>query len=313
MPYTKDMVKKIHNKPFILGKDEHIGSITTENSEIFLLSSHDNTEVIRLKLKKDATWSLAPSMDGSHIAESMFIISGSLLYKNKKEQKLLQTGNFISLAGLPNIVQFIAQTPVEFIYFISKEVFHHYSKSLEEVLLLATQVEEKDGYTAEHCKRIRDYSFSIGEYMDLKTNTMHNLRYGSFLHDIGKVKIPDSILGKPSKLTNEEWKIMKQHTLFGSEMIKELNISSLINSIPIIEQHHERYNGSGYPYGLSKNEIDIGAAIVAVVDSYDAITTERVYKKASSKDEAVEEIKRNREILYHPEVVDAFLEVVDTF
>lgn len=277
-----------------------------------LLSSYDGTEIIRLKLLRNANWTLMPvqAWKGS---ENLLITQGEVLYQTRNQKKWLQKGDFVSLAGLKEVLHLIPAGEAEVIYTVSSPLFQSYGENIENIMMLASQVEEKDGYTAEHCNRIKSFSLALGEEMGLDRDTLYNLRFGAQLHDIGKVKVPDSILGKPAALTNAEWQIMRQHTLFGTEIIKEMNFPFLERAIPIIEQHHERYNGSGYPYGLQKDHIHIGAAIVAVVDSYDAMTSERVYKKARPAEEAIKEIQCNREILYHPDVVDAFMDKVAEF
>lgn len=104
---------------------------------------------------------------------------------------------------------------------------------------------------------------------------------------------------------------MKQHTTFGKQMLEETSLPNLSAASRVVEQHHERYDGSGYPHGLKGDEISIGAAIVAVVDSYDAMTTDRVYQKGRTKEEALAEIKRCQGTMYHPDVVDVFLSLAD--
>lgn len=308
--YVHDNMLELHKKPFILSKDQHIGYIQSENVDTFLLSSHGNTEIMRVILHGDSFWTIGPSVDWDG-QESILVVRGELSYINKNERLTLKEGDFLSLAGLKNVIQLNPKDTAEIIYTISKPIFKQYGNNIKNILSIANKVEEKDGYTADHCNRIKTFSMLIGNHMNFDSEGLYSLRFGSHLHDVGKLKVPDSILGKPSKLTQKEWEIMKQHTLFGSEMIREMNVPSLASSIPVIEQHHERYNGSGYPFGLNKNEIHIGAAVVAVVDSYDAMTSDRVYQKGRTSEEAIEEIQKNREILYHPDVVDAFMDKVE--
>jgi HD-GYP domain-containing protein (c-di-GMP phosphodiesterase class II) len=125
------------------------------------------------------------------------------------------------------------------------------------------------------------------------------------------VKIPLDILQKPDKLSNEEWEVMKRHSIYGREILEETQLPLLMNAGLIVEQHHERYDGKGYPYGLAKDDIKIEASIISVVDSYDAITTDRPYHKGKTKEEAIFEIKRYRGTMYHPIVVDTFLLLQD--
>lgn len=307
---TQNKLNEIHKEPFVLSRGEHIGCVKFEKIESHLLSSYDGTEIVRVLLGKGSNWTFLPKANTTHL-ESVLILKGHSTYKNKGVHRELKEGDFLSLTGFSSVIHLVANEATEIIYTTSKPVFENYGATIENVLNLASQVEEKDGYTAEHCNRIKTFSMILGEEMNLDSDSLYSLSFGSQLHDIGKVKVPDNILGKPDKLTAAEWDIMRKHTLYGTEIIRDMNLPFLDNALPIIEQHHERYNGSGYPFGLKKEEIHTGAAIVAVVDSYDAMTSDRVYQKGRSKEEAIEEIQKNREILYHPEVVDAFLDKVD--
>ncbi|MEW8986111.1 MAG: HD-GYP domain-containing protein, partial [Bacillus sp. (in: firmicutes)] len=205
----------------------------------------------------------------------------------------------------------IAQTDVEFIYVTSQPQFQNYSSSLQEMLDLAVMVEEKDGYTAEHCERIKELSMLIGTKMELTTDELYILNLGAFLHDIGKVKVPDHILNKPGKLTDEEYEIMKMHTTWGRETLENTNIPELIKAGKIVEQHHERFDGKGYPKQLQGDEILIQAAIISVVDTFDAMTTDRVYRKGLSVDTALAELERNIGTMFHPKVVETFFSIKD--
>lgn len=312
MIYPQGKLENLHRQPFFLNSSENIGYVQLDNAEMHLLSSYDGTEVIRLKLFDGANWTTVPVPEWKG-SENILITKGEVLYHTRSLKKRLKQGDFVSLSGLKDVLHLIPVGEAEAIYTVSSPLFQSYGKNIENIMSIAAQVEEKDGYTAEHCNRIKSFSLLLGEEMDLGRDMLYNLHFGAQLHDIGKLKIPDSILGKPAALTNEEWQIMRQHTLFGTEIIKDMNLPFLEQAIPIIEQHHERYNGSGYPFGLQKEEIHMGAAIVAVVDSYDAMTSERVYKKARPAEEAIEEIRRNREVLFHPDVVDVFMKKVADF
>jgi HD-GYP domain-containing protein (c-di-GMP phosphodiesterase class II) len=271
-----------------------------------LLASADGTEVIHHKLFAGSRWALGPEI-GWNALEFVFILSGELISSDGK--LVVKAGESISMAPIKKDVFFTVRTETDFIYVSSRPMFYNYSNIVREMMDLAVSVEQKDGYTADHCNRIMKYSMLVGECMSLSPNNLYDLNLGSFLHDIGKTKVPSNILNKPGKLTNKEWEIMKKHTIFGRKVLEKTNFPSLISASLIVEQHHERFNGSGYPYGFKDNKISIGASIVAVVDSYDAMTTNRVYSMARKKEEALEEIEKGRDTLYHPEVVDAFLSI----
>ncbi len=293
-------------------KGNPIESVCTRGTTVSLLASSKSTEVIHHCLKKGFAWMLYPE-DGWDELEYLYIISGTLLAQIGEEKVLLLQGDSFSAFPVSRHLVFTAQTDVEFLYVVSKPVFHNYSQRIKEFWELAVEIEKKDGSTSDHCERIRSMSIELGQYLELSSDQLSTLSFGAFLHDLGKLNVPDSILQKPGKLTPEEFEVMKKHALYGKEMLVETGLPYFYSASVVLEQHHERYNGSGYPYGLKGDEIDILASIVAVVDSYDAIRSRRVYKEAQSREGAIEEIKRNRGILYHPKVVDGFMHIIDKF
>ena len=142
----------------------------------------------------------------------------------------------------------------------------------------ADAIAELDGYTYMHCNRIKDYSIEVWSHLELPKEKLSILRWGAYFHDIGKRVIPLEILNKPGKLTAEEWEIMKTHTTEGAKIMREHSVKWLKDAAFIVEQHHERYDGKGYPHGLKGDEIALESSIVAGVDAFDAMTTDRVYK-----------------------------------
>lgn len=161
--------------------------------------------------------------------------------------------------------------------------------SLEEaeniLIALAQAVENRDKYTSSHCERLAAYSVRMGMALRLPEEDLTALRQGGFLHDIGKISIPDAILFKPANLTPEEWQVMKSHTIKGEEICRQMK--SLAPVLPIIRSHHEKMDGSGYPDGLVGEQTPLLARILQVVDIYDALTTARSYKPAFSQEEAL--------------------------
>lgn len=294
----------------IFNVSQAIETVQMKGLTLSLLGYGDGTEVIHHRLESGSRWAMVPG-DGWDAFESIFLIKGRLLLQTAGEERVLSAGDFLSAAPIQEHAVFLAEEDTEFLYVSSQPVFHHYSRYAQEIMDLAVAVEEKDGYTADHCQRIMKYSMMVGEAMGLTTQQLYELNYGAFLHDVGKVKVPEEVLQKPGKLTADEWEIMKQHTTFGKQMLEETSLPNLSAASRVVEQHHERYDGSGYPHGLKGDEISIGAAIVAVVDSYDAMTTDRVYQKRRTKEEALAEIKRCQGTMYHPDVVDVFLSLAD--
>src|ERR1700733_3949705 len=150
---------------------------------------------------------------------------------------------------------------------------------------LARSIEGKDPYTHGHCERLADYSARLGEQLGLFEEQLTALRRGGVVHDIGKIAVPDSILLKPSKLSEEEWKLIREHPLGGERICAPLK--SFRSVLPIIRHHHEKFDGSGYPDGLRGQSIPLTARVLQIVDVYDALTTQRPYKRAFSSAEAL--------------------------
>lgn len=185
--------------------------------------------------------------------------------------------------------------------------------SLEEaeviLFTLAQSVEQRDRYTGQHCQRLAAYAVALGNALGLSRSELLALYRGGFLHDIGKIAIPDAILFKKGFLNDEEWFVMRGHTIKGEEICRPMK--SLAQVLPIIRNHHERWDGSGYPDGLAGENIPLLARILQTADIYDALTTKRPYKPALSHTEAVrvmeEEVARGWR---DPELVPLFAETV---
>lgn len=172
------------------------------------------------------------------------------------------------------------------------------------VVGFAALCEGKDASTADHCVRVRDLCVRLGTEMGLGTDRIRNLELGAMLHDIGKMKIPDAILKKPGPLTPEEWVKMRMHAEYGAEICEKIAFVS--RAAPIVRSHHEKWDGSGYPAGLSGEQIPLEARIFMVVDAYDAITSKRHYKEAQDPAHALGEIVRCSGTHFDPKVVEVF-------
>jgi putative two-component system response regulator len=156
------------------------------------------------------------------------------------------------------------------------------------VMSLARTIEARDPYTSGHCERLAEYATALGRWIGLDDGQCRALYRGGFLHDLGKIGIPDAVLLKAGPLSRSEFDVMKQHTIIGDRLCAELK--SLEDVRPIVRHHHERADGTGYPDGLRGAEIPIGAQIVAIVDAYDAMTTHRPYKTALEPEAAFDEL-----------------------
>ena len=176
------------------------------------------------------------------------------------------------------------------------------------IVSLALTIEARDACTEGHCHRLAAYASKLGRHVGLSDEDIAALARGGFLHDIGKVGIPDGILLKPGRLTRAEYDVMKQHALIGDRLCGELR--SLRRVRPIVRHHHERLDGSGYPDGLRGDQIPLLAQVTAVVDVFDALTTERPYKQAVSFPQAYDELLAEASRGWHRrDLVDAFIEL----
>jgi HD-GYP domain-containing protein (c-di-GMP phosphodiesterase class II) len=293
-----------------INEESFIETVHMKGLQISLIASGDGTEIIYHKLNPGTNWGLEPSQ-GWDALEYLHVLTGELRLQTNDGYKSIKTGD--SFYKVPIMEHYIFQSigTTEFLYVTSQPVFHHYSKITREIQELSVLIEEKDGYTIDHCYRINRLSMLVGESLGLKTKQILRLNLASYLHDVGKLKIPIEILQKPGKLTPDEWEIMKKHSSFGRELLEETGLPNLIDAGEVVEQHHERFDGKGYPKGLKGEAISIEAAIISVVDSFDAMTTDRVYKKGMTREEAFEELLRCRGTMYHPKIVDVFLALKD--
>jgi putative two-component system response regulator len=179
-------------------------------------------------------------------------------------------------------------------------------ESAEDVICtLALSVEARDPYTAGHCDRLASYAEDLGRYMGLEGEQLIALRRGGYLHDIGKITVPDEVLKKGSNLTSAEWQIMRQHPVTGENICRPLK--SLKEVLPIIRHHHEHWDGSGYPDALRGEEIPLLARILQVVDIYDALRTARPYKPSLTHEEAHRLMHNEASLgLWDPTLVHSF-------
>jgi putative two-component system response regulator len=179
----------------------------------------------------------------------------------------------------------------------------------EMILRLAIAAEYKDDEIGAHIIRVSDYSMAIAAKMDLSVQDIENIRFASIMHDIGKIGISDIILHR-KKLTPKIFNKIKEHTVIGSRIFAGSDSPLLKAASDVALYHHERYDGKGYPIGLKAGQIPLYARIVALADNFDAIISERSYKKSSSFNKTVEMIKKQKGKYFDPEVVDAFIQAL---
>jgi HD-GYP domain-containing protein (c-di-GMP phosphodiesterase class II) len=182
----------------------------------------------------------------------------------------------------------------------------------ENALMLLTKIKNQDEYTAEHCINVSILSAAFGKHLGMLEGEIRNLALCGLLHDVGKTRIPNEVLNKPGSLTSEEFALMKNHTVHGRSILISTG-NSLQTAVDVAYSHHERLDGSGYPRGLSSDQIPYFAKVIALVDTYDAVTSTRVYKKALASMYALDIIHKNRGTQFDTELADAFIQMVGIY
>ena len=225
--------------------------------------------------------------DDAETADGLIFLADTALYHSKR------TGGYRStiVSDLPSLA--------------SK---HHDRATLDHVYALSATVDARDPFTYGHSERVATIAEMIGRAAGLPPEELTDLEFGALLHDIGKVGVPDSILTKPDKLTEKEWRVMRKHPGEGAKIIG--HVKELASVVPMVRHHHEWYDGSGYPDGLKGEEIPICARIISIADAYDTMTTLRPYRVPMSQRAALEELRRCSGTQFDPELVEYFARVL---
>jgi putative nucleotidyltransferase with HDIG domain len=173
------------------------------------------------------------------------------------------------------------------------------------LLSLAQTIELKDPYTKGHCERVALYALKLADALALSEDMKKNIKYGCWLHDCGKIGVPEGILNRPGILDAEQFEMIKQHCRWGAEVVRTAQLPEPVVNIALY--HHERFNGKGYPVGLRGTDIPLEARIVAIADTYDAMTSDRPYRNKLPHEEAIEALRQGKATAFDPELVDLFL------
>jgi len=187
-----------------------------------------------------------------------------------------------------------------------KDLRESYEATLD---AMVSAIESRDCETKHHCRRVQVYAVMLAQRLGVSPEQLVDISYGALLHDVGKIGVPDSILLKPGKLTEEEWGVMRRHTVIGHQMISKIKF--LRGAADIVLHHHERWDGQGYPNRVAGEKIPLGARIFSIIDTFDAITSKRPYKEALPVKSAREEIKRCAGTQFDPALVQEFLRISD--
>lgn len=196
-------------------------------------------------------------------------------------------------------------------WFIVRRFHRDQEELMSLVSALSQSLDARDPYTAFHSENVAYYSYEIAKAMKYSKKDCLNIYLGGLLHDVGKIGIPESVLNKPSRLTNEEFEQMKKHPEIGYQILKKIPYIRNNGILDMVLYHHEKFDGGGYPRGLKEEEIPIFARIMCVADSFDAMTSQRVYRKKIDVDYAIQELKRGRGTQFDPQVVNVFLQLLE--
>ncbi|WP_322791310.1 HD-GYP domain-containing protein [Bellilinea sp.] len=262
--------------PVLIGyRDTYLGA---EERRLLKLQSNENLVLIPMRLESEPVGIFGLSFDRFHSIEQRLPLA--MMFSEQAAQAIQREG--------------LALTEEE--------------SAVEIVLALAKALESRDLSTGSHCRRVTRTAEQVALRMGCTFREIQDIRRAALLHDIGKIGIPDQILHKPGPLSEREWAIMRQHPEIGARILRLVH--GLTEVARLVLAHHEHYDGSGYPYGLSGDAIPLGARILTVVDAFSAMTTDRIYRPALSYRDAIAELKRCAGTDFDPRVVDVFLEML---
>jgi len=239
------------------------------------------------------------------------IFQGTMTVSNSKDAEIqvaLLTLCFVGSYVATKLYDSITKENIEYMEMLNEKNNEIRKMTFQAIETIANTIDAKDTYTQGHSYRVAEYSAAIAAELGLDEERVKNIHFIALLHDIGKIGVPDSVLNKPGRLTDEEYMLMKQHTVIGGEILKDIKV---LPDLDIgAKYHHERYDGKGYPDGLSGSQIPYVARIIAVADAYDAMTTNRVYRKHLSKDIVLKELERGKETQFDPEICSVMIKLI---
>lgn len=290
---------------FILNQQSNIAKISQPNSILSLLASCGQVDVMLQEIGPDCPTFISPGED-KELMEFFYIIEGCLSIALEEGERQLGQNDCFYVSNLQKSVYIKSGTGAKLLYVSNKPIFNYLYSYLGDLSELLRITDLKDTYTYGHGKRVMEYSVLIGERLTLDKHTLRQLTGAALFHDVGKCYIPDQILRKPSELTPEEFWYIRSHPIHSRTLI-ENKLGKDIGEIA--EQHHERLDGKGYPYGLKEPDIRLEARIIAVADTFDAITTDRPYRRAKTFGQAVGMLLESRGTALDTEIVNAFSEI----
>lgn len=289
----------------VMKKDNYLARINRSSASLGLLANIGDTDFMIYDIGvNNPTW-IEPGEAG--MVEFFYVLEGSLTLNDGENEIPLEQYDSFYCSDIKKTITAKTSTGTRLLYITSKPVFSYLYGYMGDLKDLLEKSEEKDMYTYNHGKRVMEYSVKLSEKMGLPSELADKISVSSVFHDIGKCYVPDGILNKPASLSREEYRYIMKHPIHGRDLVEGKFGSDIAE---IVEQHHERVDGSGYPFGLTGDEIRLEAKIIAVADSYDAMTTDRPYRKGMPPAEAAKELKRCAGKMYDRKVVNSMLEIL---
>ena len=277
-----------------------ISQIQQNTYTLSLLATGGNVEVFTYDLRVDKPCSICPG-DKPGLMEFYYVLEGNAILKLDGGDTMLGPGEHFYVYNLKSNISFTTSNGAKLLCVTSQPSFNALREFHESLCKLLEGAEAKDLYTYNHGSRVQMYSLKIGELMGIPHSNIFTLQVASLFHDIGKYHVPDSILNKPGRLTDEEFDCIRKHPEHGVNLLKGRFEEPILTAVA---QHHERLDGSGYPAGLKAGQIVPEARIIAVADAFDAMTTDRAYRSAKKASEAMEELE-NLSTQYDGDMVQA--------
>ena len=289
----------------LVKKNESIMKVVSNVGAFSLKAKDDQLEIVHIEANAGKSLFLHPyECEGALYL--FYILQGRIFHRKTKVDLVM--GDCISAKDLRETEYFDIIQDVKMLMVTQKNFFDfqvNYAVKMSEEI---QRIQDKDHYTEKHCNRTGNLALQMGIVLNLESDALNDLLFASKIHDLGKINVPLEILNKPSKYNDQEFDIIKKHSEDGYQMIKA-NVSEKIALI--VKQHHEKCNGSGYPDRLTKDELLLESRILAVADAYDAMLSDRPYRKAMSKDKVLAILEEDRDVLWDGKVLDTLYKIED--
>lgn len=265
-----------------------------------LLVEHENVNIMLNRIAANSMVWITPGDDHRYL-EFYMLLKGSIALTRGGNTTELVAGDSFYFVELDEDISITPHEDIELLCVTSKPVFGEFIDFINDLNDLNDQIERKDHYTFGHCRRVMRFSESLGRCMALGTDDLHNLLLAALYHDVGKCYLSSEILNKPGFLTDSEYAAVRRHPADSAKLLKGRFVDEVAR---IARSHHERLDGSGYPDGISGDQLDLPSRILGVADAFDAMTSDRIYRKGMPVDKAIAELKTLPQH-YDPKVLDA--------